>query len=134
MRLCECFGENGDQVLCPLGHSLLHKGGKAADEVDAKRICRALQGVCDLEIPFGRCCTAYKRDGSNRNALVNDRDAVHFFNVVARYHKLFGTRGDLIIDLITKTVHVLADAVPQGNAHGDGAYVEVFLADHIDGF
>ena len=48
--------------------------------------------------------------------------------------EVLGRVRDLIVDLGTQPIRVVADAVPEGDAHGDGAYVQILLADHLDGF
>ena len=48
--------------------------------------------------------------------------------------RLFGLGGDFIINLLAKSVGILTDAIPKGNAHGNGADIQIFLSDHADRF
>ena len=95
---------------------------------------RALECFCDLEISLGGACAADEGDGSNRYALVDDRNAVHLFDVASRFHQMLGRAGNFVVDLGTQAVSVVTHAVKKGDAHGNGADIQILLADHLNGF
>ena len=132
--LGQSLGNDGDQVAIPLGHALMHQGGIAADEVDAHGIGRPLEGMSQFEEHVGGHIPRHQRDGGDGHPLVDDRDAVLLLNVLTRSHQLFGLAGDLIVNVVAQAVPVVADAIEERDAHGDGADIQILLPDHLDGF
>ena len=76
------LGDRVDQAVRAAGHALLHQGGEAADEVDAEVVRRAVERLCQPDIVLGRRRAADLRDRRDRNALVDDRDAVELFDAL----------------------------------------------------
>ena len=73
-------------------------------------------------------------DGSHRDSLVDDRDTVLFADILAGFYQVASIAADFIVNMVTGAVHAAADAVQQGNSHGNGTYVQVLIIDHGDGF
>ena len=73
-------------------------------------------------------------DGSHGDALVDDGDAVLTADLLAGLHKVFRVPADLVVDLLRGFFHIGIDAVQQGNSHGDGAHIKIFVVDHVDCF
>ena len=73
-------------------------------------------------------------NGCNGHTLVNNRNAVLLFDVNTGCYQMLGSFGNFIVDPLAEAIGILAHAIPKGNAHGDGADVEVFLTDHFNGF
>ena len=70
--------------------------------------------------------------GSHGDALVDDGDAVLTADLLAGLHKVFRVPADLVVDLLRGFFHIGIDAVQQGNSHGDGAHIKIFVVDHVD--
>ena len=133
LRACQRLGNGGDEPPVAGGKALLHQGGVAADEVDAAGLGGAVQrqGQGDEVLAFaGRAGDGDGRDG---DALVDDGDAELALDIAAGLDQLFGAGADLVVDLVAAAAHVLVGAVQQGDAHGDGADVQVLLVHHGDG-
>ena len=59
---------------------------------------------------------------------------VLLLNILPRGHQMLGLAGDLVVNVVAQAVPVVADAIEKGDAHGDGADVQILLPDHLDGF
>ena len=122
-----------DEGLVPGGEPLVDQGGIAADEVDAHLLGGPLQGQSvTYRIPAGG--GSQHGDGGHRDPLVDDGDAVFRLQLFAGAHQVLGAADDLLVDLLAGALDLPVRAVQQGDAHGDGTDVQVFVLDHPDGF
>ena len=71
-------------------------------------------------------------DGGDGDALVDNGDAVLPGDVLAGFHQVLGVAADFVVDLLAGLVHIGVDAVQQGDAHGDGADIQVLVVNHVD--
>ena len=78
----------------------------------------------------GACHQGHGGDG---DALVDDGNAELPLDGLAGDHQFFCLTADLFIDLPAGGLGVGVGAVQQGDAHGNGADVQVLLVDHVDG-
>ena len=76
---------------------------------------------------------AHKRDGGHGDALVNDGDAEFTLDGFARSDQIASARRNFGIDAVAEFIHVVARAIEQADAHGDGTHVELFLLNHFIG-
>ena len=65
---------------------------------------------------------------------MNNRDTVFFFDIFAGFHEVFCVSCDFIINIFAGFFCGTVRAVEQGDTHGNGSDIEMFLADHIDCF
>ena len=122
-----------DQLFVRLCHALLHQGGVAADKVDAAGLGRPVQGQGKGHAVLRLAGPGHQGHGSDGNALVHDGDAELPLDVLAGLDQLLRIPGDLVVDLLTGPLRVRVTAAQQGDAHGDGADVQVLLVDHLNG-
>ena len=122
------------QLFAGGGHALIDEGAKASDEVHADCLSCRFEGAGEFYVVLivGGAC--HQRDGGDGDALVDDRDAELSFDTFADADEVCGAAGDLVVDFATGYLTVRIGAVEQGDAHGDGANVELLLLDHSDGF
>ncbi len=69
-------------------------------------------------------------DGRDRDAPVDDGDAVLGFERASDRHELLGGCGDAVVDAPRRDGDVRVGAAPQRQAERDGADVEALLLDH----
>ena len=133
-----CFGErlrnDGNEIPVTLGHAFVYQRGKTADEVDAYRVRRPLEGMRHPQASVRVHPACDQRDRRDGHALVDNRYAVFLFNVATGLHQMLRGVRNLVIDLITQSPGIVADTVVQRDAHGYGAYIQILLPDHLDCF
>ena len=125
------LGNDRNKIARTLGSALVDQRREAADKVDAQLGRRAVQRLGDLYVALGGNVAADEGDGSNRNSLVDDGNAVLLLDLLANGHQIACGFCYLVVDLLAKTVLVLADTVEKGYAHGNGADIQLFLTYHI---
>ena len=128
------LGDGGNEVFRAKGHSLLYKGTEAADKVDSEGIRRSLKRMRQTNVPIAINSTAHKRNGGNRNALVDNRHTVACLQFLANADKALRLLCDLVVNFGLQTTDVLADAIEQRDTHGNGTDIEIFLPYHMYGF
>ena len=127
------LGNTANERFVARGKALLHKGGIAADKVDADGLRRLFQGFC-IQNGVTAACGNEHRNRRDGNALVNNRNAVFLFDVFPGFDQVLCLTADFVIHLVTGTGNIRIRTAQQRNAHGDGAYIQIFLSNHIDGF
>ena len=133
------FGESlrkrSDEQLFGRSHGLVHERRIAAQQVNAHFLARAVKRMGDFHEVFRRFAGrgAHKRDGGHGDALVNDGDAEFTLDGFARGDQIASARRNFGIDAVAEFIHVVARAIEQTDAHGDGTHVELFLLDHFIG-
>ena len=132
-----CFGKSlrdrGYQRLVAGGKAFLGQGGVTADEVDADGAGSLIQcsGILD-RIAAGDA--GQHSDRRNGYPFVDNGNAVFFFDGFSYGYQVSCLADDLFIDLFTCFVDVCIGTVQQGDAHGGGADVQIFVLDHPYGF
>ena len=114
--------------------ALMHQRGISAEEIHAHLLCRFIEGVGNFDgVLIG---TRRRHHGCrcNRNTLVDDGNAVLGFDVLAGLHKIASIAADFVVDPIAHPVDVAVGAVKQTDPHCNGAYVQILVLDHMDGF
>ena len=111
----------------------MNKCGIPADQIDADRFRRFVHGLREFDRALA-ACRADDGDRRDGNALVDDRYAVFALNILAGFDEIFGAARDFLIYLGARLIDVCTNAVQKGDAHGDGADVQIFILDHPDGF
>ena len=127
------FWDGGNELPVCVGHALLDQGGETADEVDAGSFGRPVQGGGKGGVVVCLRRSGHQGDGGDGDALVDDGDAEFLLDGLAGGHQIFGAAGDFVVDGVTGLPGVAAGAGQQGDAHGDGAHVQMLLVDHLDG-
>ena len=130
-RFAQGFGDGVHQPAVGGGHALLHQGGIAADKVYARCARGAVQRLGQLD----RVCDAAgdQRGWGNRNALVDDGHADFALNFLAYAHQVLCGAGDVIVHFLAQAILVVRYAAEEGDAHGDGAHIQLFAVDHVQG-
>ena len=127
------LGDGAQQQLVAFAEALLHQRGIAAQKVHAAGLARPVEGQGEGNVILRVAAARHQRHGGDGDALVDDGDTEFAFDIPARLHQLFRTAADLVVNFVTAALGILADAVQQGDAHGDGADVQMLLVDHVDG-
>jgi hypothetical protein len=119
----------------PLSDAFFHQGGEPADEVHAHRFRRRwLRVWATSTMSSGRERGGGHGNGAHRDALVDHRhDRISRPTRSQVSTKLRGQGGDLGVDVGLEALDVVAGAVEQVDAEGDGADVQVFVLDHLQG-
>jgi hypothetical protein len=112
---------------------LLHEAAEAADEVDADLFGGGVERVRHLDVGGGVVAAHDVGDGRQRDALVDDRDAVLVLDLVGHADQPAGPLHDLGVHPLGDLVRIARRAIEQRDAHRDGAHVEVLGPDHADG-
>ena len=127
------FGNRVHQDPVTLGTTLLHQCGETADEVDTAFLCCLVHGDSQGHIGVGIAGIAHNGNGGDRNTLIDDRNTKLPFDLLAYLHQVLRPAGDLVIDPLGASLHILMGAIQQADTHGDGADVQVALVDHVLG-
>ena len=132
--LCERSRDGANQLFVGGGHALVDESAEATDEVHADCLSSCVEGAGELHVVLivGGAC--HQCDGGDGDALVDNRDAEFGFDTFANADEVCRAAGDLVVNLAAGYFAVGVGAVEQGDAHGDGANVELLLLDHSDGF
>ena len=131
---CERSRDGADQLFVGGGHALVDEGAEATDKVHADCLSCRVEGAGEFYVVLIAGGACHQCDGGDGDALVDDRDAEFSFDTFADADEVCGAAGDLVVDFATGYFAVGVGAVEQGDAHGDGANVELLLLDHSDGF
>ena len=125
----ERLGNGFNQPPVGRGDALMHQRGIAADEIHASFPRGLVQRLRD----FGRMAdrAGNQRDRRHGDALVHDRHAEFRFNGAAHLHQVFRLAGDAVVHAHAQRALVVAHTGQQGNAHGDGAHVQLLVIDHL---
>ena len=105
LRFGKRFGDAVYERAVPRRKALLHKRRIPADEIHTHRPCGALQRF-GIEHGIAAACGDKHGNGRNGNALVDDRDAVFLFDLLARLHKAARAPADLFIDLLAGIMNI----------------------------
>ena len=132
LRLGQRLRDGGDEYAVRFRHALVHERGKAAEEVDADLVRGAVERFGIRHIGLRARARRDEGDGRDGHALIDDGDAELGLNVLARAHEIAREAADLVVHLCAAAVDIRVRAVEQGDAHRDGADVEVLLVDHGD--
>ena len=111
-------------------HPLFDERGKAANEVDADRLRRVVKRLRDGYEGVRLTRVRRNRNRRDRDALVDDGDAVLRLDVLARTHKVLRRARDFLVDILAELVDVRMCTVPQGDSHRDRAHIETVLRNH----
>ena len=116
------------------GGPLVHKGGKAADEIDTDLFAGAVHCNGDGGEILSIGCGADLRDWRNRDAFVDDGDAVFALELFSGGYEHFGCACHAVVDLGCHNVDAFVRAASQIQSQRDRADVEVLFAHHRKGF
>ena len=133
LRLGQRLRNGSQQQLVALAEALLHQSGVPADKVDAAGVGRPIQCHGEGHVVLGVAAPRHQRHGRHGDALVDDGDTELALDVLTGAYQLLRAAADLVINFPAAAIRVLADAVQQGDAHSDGADVQMLLVDHVDG-
>ena len=111
----------------------MHQSGITADEIDAHIPRSPIHGAGDGGDILGGEGVADHGNGGDGNALVDDGNAEFRLNALTDGDEILGAAGDLVINLLAEGIDIRIHAVPQADAHGDGADIQMLLGDHMDG-
>ena len=126
--------DGADQFQITGAESLVYQCRVTADKVDAAGFSCSLQCLCEFYRIVFRAGSSQHCNRGNRNSLVDDRDAVFFFNFFTGFYQLFCLSGDFVVDLVTRLVDVRVNTVQQRNTHSCGTNVQTFILDHPNCF
>ena len=109
-----CFGKrfrNGlDKFQVAGGESLVDERRVTAEVVYAGAVSRALERLCELH-GAALARRGYHCDRCNGDTLVDYRDTVLLFDILAGLYKVLCLAHDLVIDLVARLVDVAVDTV-----------------------
>jgi hypothetical protein len=111
----------------------VHERGIAADEVDTHLRGRAVQLAREARVVVRVAALRHERHGRHRHACVDDGHAVLALDLLPGGNQPLGAAADLVVGLAAGDREVRMRAVPQADAHRDGADVELLHLHHADG-
>ena len=122
------------QDFVTVGKALLYQGRKTANKVYAYSLGCLVQGLCHRHI--GICLAGFSGNGnrSNGNTLMNNRNTVLGLNIFAGFYQKLSRLGNLVVDIAAELVNIRMSTVTEGNAHGNGADIQLVLRNHAVGF
>ena len=129
-----CFSEslrNGlDKLQVACGESLVDKRGVTAEIVYAGAVGSALERLRELH-GAALARSGDHRDRRNGDTLVDYRDTVLLFDVLAGLYKVLSLAHYLVVYLVASLVDVAVDTVEKGDTHCDGTDIQVLLLYHL---
>ena len=134
LGLIERVGDGRDQRLVLFCHALVYERSVSADEVDAERLCRAVERLRGFDAAVGRRRSADKRNRRDGDPFIDYRNAVFFFDSLADLDEMLGIFCDFVVYALAELILIVGRAVEKRYAHCDCADIEVFLAYHADCF
>ena len=126
----QCLGNGVQQDFIAIGKALFHQCRKTADEVYAHSLGSLVQGLSYRHIRISLACLSSDGNRGYGNALVNDRNTILSLDILTGLYKKFGRFGNLIIHIAAELVNVRMSTITQGNAHGNGAHIQLILRNH----
>ena len=129
-RLGERAGNARYEAAVAVADALVDERREAAEIVDAEGLGGAVERMGERRQVLVGARGGDLRDGRDRDALVDDRDAVLALEVARGLDEALGGRGDAVVHLGRHAREVLVGTAHEGDAHGDGADIEVLLRDH----
>ena len=133
LRLREGPGDGLNEPPVPLGAALVDQGAVAADEVHAAGLGRPVQGQRQGQTVPVLAALRHQGHGGHGDALVYNGNAVFPFDGAAGFHQFFRPPTDFVVHPPGAFPGGGVGAVPEGDAHGDGADVQVLVVDHVQG-
>ena len=106
----------------------------AADKIDADGAGGPVQGMCKGNGFMAGAGRRNHGNGGYGDSLVNDGNTVFLADSLTGFYQVLRVTADLVVHLPAGGVDIAIRAVQQGDAHGYGADIKVFIVDHIDGF
>ena len=122
-----------DEGAVALGEPLFHQGREAAQEIHPGFLGGLVQGAADAHHAVRAEGRAHHGDGADADALVDHRDAVLVAYFVANGHELRGIAAQLGPHVGGEEIQIVAHAVKQAHAQGDGAHIQMLVAEHVQG-
>ena len=104
----------------------------ASEEVYADFVGDFIESLNDFEMSFA--CRRDKADGSNRDALVYDRNAYFARYIVAYSDEVARLFHKLVVYLVAGALGTVRNAVEQRNAERYRSDVEVLMRHHVYSF
>ena len=131
MGLAQGIGQGVDERPVAFGHAFFHQGREAAQKIDPHGLYRPIQGpgYRDHLIPVER--GRRHGHGTDGDAFVDHRDDVLFANGIANGDQPVGGPGDPVVNLGGETLEIITDTIQQVEPQGDGAQVQVLVAQHV---
>ena len=128
----ERFGQGVDERAVTGGHALFDQGAETSEKVDARLLGGFVKHLAGAHHLVGVEACADDGHGTDADALVHHGNAVSCAHFVAVFHQVGGIFGYFGAYLVGEHVEVVADAVEEADAEGDGANIEMFVAEHVD--
>ena len=126
-----CLGNRIHQNPVTLGATLLHQRRKTADEVDTAFLGSLIHCDGQRHIGVGIAGVAHNCNGCDGDPFINNGNTEFPFNLLTNLYQIFCALGDLIVNSLGAHVYILVGAIQQGDAHSDGADIQVSFVDHI---
>ena len=123
---CQSLRNGANQLFIALGHPFLYQSGKSADKVYAHFLGRRIHRFGDFHIVRRLTSVCYDRNRRHGNPFINNRDAVILRYFFPHLHQILSVGGNFFINLFTHHVDIAMGTVPQGNAHGNCANIQIF--------
>ena len=127
----QSLGQGFNQGAVAVGKALFDQSRKAAQKIDARLLGGFVKGLAHAHHAVGAKGSAHHGNGANADALVHHRDAVLVAHFVADAHELRGVAIDLGLNVGGKQLKVVAYAVKQAHAKGNGTHIKMLVAEHV---
>ena len=129
-RLRNAFNE----FFVGLGHAFVNEGGETSEEVYAHFFGGAVQRFGEDDIILTFRSRGGNGDRSYGDAFIDDGDAEIAADLFPGLYEILCLIADLIVDLFRGFFRIGIGAVHETDPHGDGADIEIFVVDHMEGF
>ena len=123
MRGAQRVRQRGDKRALAGGDALLHQRGKAAQQVDVHFLGGGVQGLANLDRGGGGVAFQQQANRRDRDALVDNRQAVFVADFVAVAHQLSGFLDDAVMHGFGQPVRIGVGAYVQVDTQGNGTDV-----------
>jgi hypothetical protein len=109
------------------------QGRESADEIHPNRVGGTIQASGQVNVGIGVRAFPDQRDGRDGNASIDDRDTIFPFERIPGADQVLRVAADLLVSALAGACKGAVQAIPQADAHGNGANVQVLHLDHLEG-
>ena len=134
LRFAQSLGDCFNKLFVAGAEAFLNKCRETAEEVYSAGNSRHFKRFCKLYSVPVIAGGEYHCRGGYGNSFVYDGNPELFFYLFTGCNKILCIAGYLVINSHTHGVNVAVAAVEQGDAHGYGSDIKMFVLNHCDCF
>ena len=134
IRFSQSLRNTGNQCIIACTEAFMYQSGISADKVNADFFCGFIQSMCKINWAFSIARACQHSNRRNRDSFINNRNPIFFGDIFTRFHQVFGIAANFIINFCTSCLDIRINTIQQRDTHCNGAYIQMFVVYHIDGF